>query len=309
MSKPLRSGALGALLLLAPGCAPGGPAGARRTPGQSPSALATPSAPASPTPSPAPAAATASAAPVQAGSVFLIVMENKTAAAALDPGAAPYTAALARRYGSATAYHAVSHPSLPNYLALTSGSTWGIADDGYHRLPAGGIGAQLSAAGIPWRAYLEGMSHGCFGAGTRYAVKHNPFAYYGGACPPNVVSLDPLAADLRAGTPRFLYIKPDLCHDTHDCPVASGDAWLRQWVGAILASPAWRAGGTLFLTWDEGTGSNNRVAALVIRPDVAGRTSARAYDHYSLLATIEDLLGVPRLGQAARANPMRDLLG
>ncbi|HYM66840.1 MAG TPA: alkaline phosphatase family protein, partial [Patescibacteria group bacterium] len=74
----------------------------------------------------------------------------------------PYIANLAGQYGLATNYHGVSHPSLPNYLALTSGSTWGIADDGYHQLPAGGLGSQLTAAGIDWRAYMEGMTNGCF---------------------------------------------------------------------------------------------------------------------------------------------------
>jgi hypothetical protein len=113
---------------------------------------------------------------------------------------------------------------------------------------------------------------------------------------------------LHRGTPRFLFIKPDLCHDTHDCPVSTGDAWLRQWVEMILASPAWQAGGTLFVTWDEGTGSDNRVATLVLAPKAAGRTSARPYDHYSLLATMEDLMGLPRLGKAAGAQPMTDLL-
>jgi phospholipase C len=235
-------------------------------------------------------------------------MENKPVSTALDPGSAPYTAALSRRYGLATNYYAVAHPSLPNYLALTSGETFGISDDAYHTLPAGGLGAQLTRAGITWRAYYEGMTQGCFGSGIRYAVKHNPFAYYGGACPENVVSLDPLAGDLRQGTPRFLFINPDLCHDTHDCPVSTGDDWLRQWVQAIVASPAWLAGGTLFVTWDEGTDADNRVATLVIAPETAGRTSALRYDHYSLLATIEDLLGLPRLGNASGARPMSDLL-
>jgi phospholipase C len=235
-------------------------------------------------------------------------MENKSASTALNPSVAPYTAALAQRYGLATNYRAVASPSLPNYLALTSGDTFGITDDAYHRLPAGGVGTQLTNAGVSWRAYFEGMTQDCFMSGGGYALKHNPFAYYGGGCPPNLVPLDPLVQDLQQDTPRFLFIKPNLCHDTHDCPVATGDAWLRQWVDAILASPAWQAGGKLFVTWDEGSGADNRVATLVIAPNTASRTSAVLYDHYSLLATIEDLLGVPRLGKAAGAQPMNDLL-
>ncbi|HEY8952064.1 MAG TPA: alkaline phosphatase family protein, partial [Candidatus Dormibacteraeota bacterium] len=110
--------------------------------------------------------------------MFVIVMENRSYAEAL---AGRYTARLASEYSVANAYHGVSHPSLPNYLALTSGSTWGITDDGYHRLPAGGLGAQLTSAHILWQAYMEGMTNGCFNSPYPYALKHNPFAYYGGS--------------------------------------------------------------------------------------------------------------------------------
>jgi hypothetical protein len=117
--------------------------------------------------------------------VFVIVMENESLEPVLQQ---PYVARLAATYAVATNYHAVGSPSLPNYLALTSGSTWGIQDDGYRALPAGGIGQQLDAAGIAWRAYMEGLTaRGCVGSPDPYAVKHNPFAYYGGACPKNVV--------------------------------------------------------------------------------------------------------------------------
>ena len=86
--------------------------------------------------------------------------------------------------------------------------------------------------------------------------------------------------------------------------------WLRQTVGMITSSPAWQSDAVLFITWDEDNGRNdNRVLALVLRPDVKHRVSAVRYDHYSLLATIEDILGVPRLANAATATPMRDLIG
>ena len=64
----------------------------------------------------------------------------------------------------------------------------------------------------------------------------------------------------------------------------------------------------LVITWDEGEDSANSVLTLVIRPNPVNHRSARPYDHYSLLATIEDMLGVSRLGQAAQATPMADLI-
>jgi len=154
----------------------------------------------------------------QASHVFVIVMENHSYDRALS---GKYTSQLAKKYATATDYHAVGFPSLPNYLALTSGSTWGITDDDYHRLPAGGLGAQLTSAGIEWRAYMEGMTRGCFNSPYPYALKHNPFAYYGGTCPSQVVNFSHFAADMQGNVPKFVWITPGLCHDGHDCSTGS----------------------------------------------------------------------------------------
>lgn len=258
----------------------------------------------SPAPSPQRAASPASAPPARPIDVFVIVMENRSYSEALS---GPYESSLARTYELLTDYHAVAHPSLPNYLALTSGSTWGITDDGYHSLAGGrDLGSELTSRGIPWRAYMEGMRpRGCFSSGYPYALKHNPFAYYGGRCPPQVVPYAELASDLRSGAETFTWITPDLCDDGHDCSTAQADAWLSRSVPQILASPGWRSGGVLFITWDENEGgAGNQVAALVVTGRPTPQTDQTHYDHYSLLATIEGLLGVPALGAAARATPI-----
>lgn len=232
-------------------------------------------------------------------------MENRSYDQAIAGG---YTAELAADYSVATNYHGVSHPSLPNYLALTSGSTWGIVDDGWHPLPAGGLGAQLTAAGIPWRSYMEGMSGTCTHSPYPYALKHNPFPYYGGACPEQVVPFSQFDQDMKGTVPNFVWITPDLCHDGHDCSTSVADKWLSQIVPKILATSAWKGGGDLIITWDEGEDTANHVLTLVIHPGTTVHSSARAYDHYSLLASIEDRFKLPRLGQAAQANPMNDLM-
>ncbi|TME04303.1 MAG: hypothetical protein E6I61_13220 [Chloroflexi bacterium] len=243
----------------------------------------------------------------QPRSVFVIVMENHS----FDQAAsAPFTSSLVAKYGVAENYHAVAHPSVPNYLALTSGSTWGMRDDGYRVLPKSDLGSQLTTASISWRAYMEGLgSAGCLNSPVPYDPGHNPFAYYGGQCPSNVVPLTALSGDLAGSTPRFTWITPDRCHDTHDCRVSVGDDWLRQEVGMITASAAWKSNGVLFITWDEDDGSaDNRVLTLVVAPGMGHKSSQKNYTHYSLLATIEDLLGVGRLGEAANATPMTDLI-
>jgi phospholipase C len=237
--------------------------------------------------------------------VFVIVLENRSYSQAI---AGPYEGALSKQFAAATNYHGVSHPSLPNYLAMTSGSTWGIADDGFHALPAGGLGTQLTSAGITWRAYMEGMNNGCFRSGYPYALKHNPFAYYGSACPSEVVPFTQFASDMKGDVPRFVWITPGLCHDGHDCSTAVAEAWLKETVPLILSTPAWQQGGVLFVTYDEGEDTANSVLTVVVRPKPVTHTSAVAYNHYSLLATIEDLLGVPRLGAARNASAMTDLI-
>jgi hypothetical protein len=254
----------------------------------------------SPSPSPAPGHATDTGA-----NIFVIVLENLTYDKALTNA---YVSSLARQYALATNYHAISHPSLPNYLALTSGDTFGVQDDSYRRLPPGGLGDQLTAAGLTWNAYAEGMTSGCLNSPYPYAVKHNPFAFYGGACPSNVVSMDQLNADLAGTTPRLSWLIPNMCNDGHDCPPATADKWLARTVPNILNSAAWKHNGILLITWDEDDSSgDNHVATLIVAPNLTGHLATAAYDHYSLLATIEDRLGLPRLGNAASAQPISEV--
>jgi phosphatidylinositol-3-phosphatase len=250
---------------------------------------------ATPTSSPTPAAK----------HVFVIVLENTSYQLALQQ---PYIASVAKQYAVATRYRSVASPSLPNYLAMTSGSTWGIRDDGYHRLPANGVGDQLTTAGISWKAYMEGFTGDCFNSPYPYALKHNPFAYYGGACPTNVVPMTDLATDLTGNTPQLSWITPGLCNDGHDCGVRTADQWLSQVVPQITSSPAWQNNGVLFITWDESSAADNLVALLVVSPTLRGAI-ATPLDHFSLSATISDQLGVARLGQAQQATSLSTQLG
>ena len=255
--------------------------------------------------------AAAPSAPPTAGvapHVFVLVMENTGLGRALG---SQRIARLASANGLATNYHAVARPSLPNYLALTSGSTWDISDNDYHSLPAVDLGTQLTSAGVSWRAYMEGMTTaaGCMRSPYPYALKHNPFAYYGGACPSNVVPIEALDADLAGATPSFVWITPGLCHDGHDCSLDVAGAWLDETVTRITSSNAWRSSGVLFVVWDEGDGGdNNLVPLIVLTKDATAMRVETQYDHYSLLATIEDLFGLPRLGATKTARPLTALL-
>jgi hypothetical protein len=259
----------------------------------------------------------AAALPRSRGShVVVIVMENKEDSDVLGNPAAPYANALARRYGLATQSYAITHPSLPNYLALTSGSTQGVSSDCTDcHVAARNIVDQLEAARISWRAYLEGLPSSCFkgAAAGGYAQKHNPFIYYQDIADSprrcnELVGFSALARDLRAGAlPTYVWVTPNLCDDTHDCPVAAGDRFLARTVPALLREIG--PHGFIVITWDEGSSdasccggvaAGGAIATIVAGPDVrrGGRDGAPV-DHYGVLRTIEDALGLPPLGGAA----------
>jgi hypothetical protein len=242
-------------------------------------------------------------------------MENKEASQVVGSRDAPYLNRLVRRYGVATASYGIRHPSLPNYLALTSGSTQGIDSDCTDcHVAARNIADQLDAAHLSWKAYLEDMPHPCFtgpSAGA-YAKKHNPFAYYDGVVSDparcrRMVPFTQLAADLRAGAlPAYSFIAPNLCNDTHDCPVRTGDRFLARVVPGILSALGPR--GVLIVTFDEGssnagccgTASGGRITTIVAGRGVRrGARDATPIDHYGVLRSTEDALGLPHLGGAA----------
>jgi phospholipase C len=254
---------------------------------------------------------TGAAPPARYEHVVTIVMENH--GFSQIAGHSPFLNTLARRCGLATGYHAVTHPSLPNYLAMVSGSTQGL--DGSDCSP--GPRCQSSGPSIfaqtDWRAYAESMPGPCAmeNAGD-YAPRHNPAVYFtsvAAACRQNDVPLPSLLTDLRAGDlAPYTFVAPNLCSDEHDCHISDGDRWLARWVPRILDSPAYRAGTTaLFITYDEDDhAESNRVYTVVVAPSVIpGTVAAGAFTHYSLLRTQEELLGLPPLGQAASAASMR----
>lgn len=247
----------------------------------------------------APDPPSASPTPAKPSHVFVIVMENSSYETAM---AQPYLSSLAAQYAAATDYHPVSSPSLPNYLAMTSGSTWGIRDDNYHRLPATGLGFELTNAGVTWQAYMEGFTGDCFSSPYPYALKHNPFAYLGGQCPPNIVPMSQLSADLAGTMPQLSWITPGLCNDGHDCSRRVADQWLAATVPQIISSAAWQDHGVLFITADESDSGGDRVPMVIVSPILQGQQLTQTYDHYSLLATICDDLGVARPGESAQAN-------
>jgi len=257
--------------------------------------------------------------------VVVIVMENHEFGSIIGSPDAPFLNGLAARSTLLTGYHAITHPSLPNYLALLGGSTFGIHSDCTDcTVDAPNLVDQLSNAGIGWRAYQENLPAPCFlGAyANGYVLRHDPFLYFddvrgdAGRCA-NVVPYPQLATDTAAGRlPPFVWITPNLCHDMHDCSVQTGDTWLASAIPAI--TPSLAPDGILIVVWDEGTsdegccGSTSgggRVVAIVAGPGArSGATIDTPADHYSMLALIESRFGLPHLANAATAPSITSVL-
>jgi hypothetical protein len=247
--------------------------------------------------------------------VVVVVFENHEASSIAGNADAPTFNGLARRYATLTRYYAVSHPSLPNYLALVSGSTHGISSDCTDCVVhSRSLADTLDAAGKTWKTYGEDLPYpGFTGASAgRYAKKHDPFLYFADiAANPrrraHVVPLTQLRPDLAAGRlPRFALVIPNLRHNMHDCPVATGDRWLRQTIVPLLTTPQ-LDGSVVFVVFDEGTtdlGGGGHVAALALGPLVhPGARFQLQTDHYGLLHTLEDAWRLPLLGRSAHAQP------
>jgi hypothetical protein len=257
---------------------------------------------------------------------MVIVMENRESSSVLGQPDAPYINSLANSYGSATQWYGVSHPSLPNYLAMISGSTQGVQDDGTGYTFGGPtLVDQLAGRGIGWKAYMEDMPSPCFGGASSggYAKKHDPFMYFTSitsnpAQCARVVPGGELATDLANGTaPPFIFVTPNLCNDGHDCGNATADSWLKGEMQTVMNSSWYGRGASVVITWDEGGSSSGccgsaaggQIATIVVT--AAGqRRLGTPGDHYGMLRALEEAYGVGYLGQAANpaSGDLRPLL-
>lgn len=254
--------------------------------------------------------------------IFTIVLENHDFAEIVGSTNAPYLNRLIEQYALATNYKETSKPSLGNYLYMISGANQfpGVIDvdpttGPYFPADQPNLGTQLEAAGIPWRSYQESMGTPCklFGDGL-YAPKHDPFLYFtdiqlgaNGLCARTNVDFTELPADLATNNYRYVFITPNLVNDGHDpigdpeLALRTSDDWMSVEVPKILASAGYQNGGVLFITWDEAEGRMGRdaetIPMIVVSTKIkqAGMRSDIALNHGSYLATVEDLLELPRL--------------
>jgi phosphatidylinositol-3-phosphatase len=296
---------VGAVLLA--GCGSSSPEPSRQTPaatsvgtGQPPAGSAAPSATTSAQPAAVP----------EPAHIVVIVMENHAFAQIIGDPAAPFINDLARRGALFTRSYAITHPSQPNYLGLFSGSTQGITDDSCpNRFTAPNLAADLIKAGKSFTGYAEDLpapgSPVC-SAGD-YARKHVPWANFSNVPSSANLPFTSFPATAFTQLPTVSFVIPNLCHDMHDCSVATGDTWLRAHISGY-ADWAMTHDSLLILTWDEDdSGQGNHIATIFVGQKVRPGSYAEPITHYSVLATIEAAYALPRDGQAATATPITDI--
>jgi acid phosphatase len=252
--------------------------------------------------------------------IVLILLENHDFDQVIGNPKMPNLNAWATQYALLAQYHAVRHPSLPNYIALMSGGTFGISKDCTDCfLDQANLADRIEASGRTWRDYQEDMPSPCFtGDAKLYVQKHNPFMYFdnirlnSSRCDEHVVPLTQLDADLAANQlPNFTFIMPNMCHSSHDCELDVADQWLGDMVNNLQDSPALSKNSLIIIAFDESDGNNDsccglakkaggQVAVVLISPLVKpGYQDLTPYSHYSLLKTILMAWNLPDLGKTA----------
>jgi phospholipase C len=252
--------------------------------------------------------------------IVIIIFENKEFGTVIGSGKMAYFNLLASTYTLLGGHFATTHPSLPNYLSLIGGDTFGITsdcEDCFVNAPS--LPDLIEKSGRTWKTYQDDMPSPCFvGSTLRYAQKHNPFIYFDPIrldtqrCEQSIVPLTQLDADIAAkDLPNFIFITPDICYSAHDCGLDLADGWLKEQMDKLY--PALESSGEPFLiilTWDEGQGklsccglpesAGGRVATVLISPQVKQNFQDNtSYSHYSILKTISEAWGLPLLGHAA----------
>jgi acid phosphatase len=296
---------LATLALAACGSAgPPTPAGSTAGHGATATPSAGPDAPGSPS----------SSQPGQAGALpavthtVVVVMENHSYSEVIGDPQAPYINALAREGALFTQSRAVSHPSEPNYLALFSGSTQGVTSDNCpETFGAANLASELIAAHRTFQGYAESLppQGGLVCSSGEYARKHVPWVDFTNVPSSATRSFTSFPAGNYGRLPDVSFVIPNLCDDMHDCPVATGDSWLKRDLGGYVTW-AQQNDSLLILTWDENDGSSgNQITTIFAGQMVRAGRSAMPITHYNVLRTIETLYGLPPDGYAATAAVIR----
>jgi hypothetical protein len=265
--------------------------------------------------------------------VLIIVLENVDYEVASKDKS---FAALAAAGASFTNFHALFHPSYPNYLAMVAGTDFDIhrrgrlLADNQVNIPADAahhtIADRLIAAGLDFKQYAEELPDGtCPWNFTsqqvadkrgNYVRRHVPFLSFRQVqqkwCD-RVIRVDSAKSDnffvqdAKKGLVAYSFYTPNMNHDGHDTNAQTAGAWVKKFLDETFPEKL-RQGTLVVVTFDESGGNaDNRIYTLFLGDMVKPanqqdpKALAKPYTHYSVLRTIEDNFGLEPLTTNDRA--------
>jgi len=249
--------------------------------------------------------------------VVVVVEENHSYSDVIGSSSMPYLNSLASQYGLATQYFANGHPSMPNYLMLTTGQMETFDDNFSGTISDDNVVRELVHAGKSWKAYEESIpSAGYLGGDVApYVRRHNPFSYLSDvqndpSQAANIVPFSQFASDLSSNTlPQFSFISPDVNDDAHNGTLAAADSWLQSNLAPLLASSTFQNSGLLIITFDESEDTDldhggGHVATVVISSKSKMKYQSQTeYQHQSTLRLVLAASGVDRFPGLAGTAP------
>lgn len=233
--------------------------------------------------------------------VVIVMEENRSYSEIIGSSNAPYINSLAAQSASFTQSFAITHPSLPNYLALFSGSTQGVtSDDCPLTFSATSLESELAAADKSFTGYSEGLptagSMVC--SAGEYDRNHVPWTDFSEDSSNNNQPFSSFPAN-SAYLPTVAFVVPDLLDDMHDGSIAQGDAWLQTNLSSYV-NWAMNNNSVLIVTWDEDDGTeNNQIPTIFVGQPVKAGQYSEKINHYNVLSTIESLYGLQNLSNTS----------
>lgn len=242
--------------------------------------------------------------------IVVVVEENHSQKSIKGNPEAPYINSLMNKGANLLNYHAIEHPSQPNYLDLFSGSNQGVMDDHVpaDRFAAANLGSELLDKDLTFTGYSEDLPHTGFNGESngKYARKHNPWVNFTNIPKDANQPLENFPADFHQ-LPTVSFVIPNLNHDMHDGSIRQGDQWLKTHIEPYVQW-AEEHNSLLIVTWDEDDFSqNNKIPTFLAGPMVKPGQYTYNLNHFNMLRTIEEIYGLGHAGASVAAIPIMNI--
>ncbi|MGG2027179.1 alkaline phosphatase family protein [Gottfriedia sp. S16(2024)] len=231
--------------------------------------------------------------------IVIVIEENHAKQQIMGNHSAPYINSLMNLGANLTNYHAIEHPSQPNYLDLFSGSNQGVTDDALPKtkFSTDNLASELIEKKLTFAGYSEDLPSIGFNGeyNKNYARRHNPWANFTNVPKKANQPLENFPTNFSK-LPTVSFIIPNLQNDMHDGTIKQGDQWLKKQIGAYVKW-AKTNNSLLIVTWDEDDLShNNKIPTVFVGPMVKKGQFNENLNHFDLLHTIEDIYGLKHAG-------------